>query len=183
MAIINCNNSEKIFLSEGSFLIAIGLITIYLSQATQLTFTMLFSLGLFFVGLYKVINAIITRHNLVMPFLSIISALFLIVTGMYLMFNPIFDTLFLVIGTIMYLFMDSLVSFAAAAESSGRKQVFWIGIFTGLVQLALAVAVFYSAPFYALWISGLALGIDFVFSGILYITKYSYARKLAYCTC
>ena len=183
MAIINCNNSEKIFLSEGAFLISIGIITIYLSQVTELTFTMLFGLGLSFIGLYKFINSIITRKDIVMPFLSIISALFLILTGIYLIFNPLFNSLFLVIGTIMYLLIDSLVAFSLATESFGNKQVLWVGIFTGLIQLALAAAVFYSAPFYALWISGLALGIDFILAGILYITNYSYSRKLAFCTC
>ncbi len=183
MAIINYDNSEKIFLSEGTFLIAIGLMTIYLSQISEFLFATLFSLGLVFIGLYKLINSIITGRNIVNPFLSIISALFLMLTGIYLILNPIFEIVFLIIGTMMYLLIDSLVSFTAAVEAKSQKPIFWISVFTGLIQLALAVAVFYASPFYALWISGLALGIDFVFAGILYIAKYSYSKKLAYCTC
>ncbi len=183
MAVTNYNSTEKIFLSEGAFLISVGLITVYFSQVTQLAFLTLFSIGLFFIGLYKLINAIVMRRSISTPFLSIISAILLILSGVYLMFNPLVDSLFPIIGTVLYLLMESLISFAAAVDFAGQKPVLLIGIFTGLVQAALAAAVFLSAPFYALWISALALGINFIFAGILYITKYSYSKKLVYCTC
>jgi len=184
MTDLNCNNtSGGIFLSDGVFFISTGLIMIYLSQVSEFIFTMLFSFGLFFTGLIKLINSIITRKDISMPFLSIISACILLTTGIYLMLNALFDPIFLIIGTIMYLLTDSLISFSSAAESFGQKQVFLIGIFTGLVQLALAAAVFGSSGFYALWISGLAFGLDFVFAGIMSITNFSYLRKPAYCTC
>jgi len=184
MTVINYNNAaEKIFLSDGIFLISAGLIIIYLSQISEFIFTMIFSFGLFFIGLTKLINSIIMRKNISMPFLSIISACLILVLGVYLIFNAIFDPVFLITGTIMYLLMDSLVSYSTAAESFGKKQVFLIGIFTGFVQLALAAAVFYSSPFYGLWISGLAMGLNFVFAGIISITKFSYSNNLAYCRC
>lgn len=183
MAILNYNMSEKIFLSEGAFLITTGLIIIYLSQITQITFPSLLGFALFFIGLYNFINAIIVRKDMVVPFLSLISAILITLTGLYLISNPIIEPVFMVIATIMYLLTDCTISLAAAAESFGVKQVFLIGTFTGLVQLGLAAAVFYSIPFYDVWISGLALGINFVFSGIMYITKYSYFKKPAYCVC
>ncbi len=183
MAVVNYNNSEKIFLSEGAFLIAIGLITVYLSQVSEYTFASVFSPGLFFIGLYRLINSIIARRNIVNPFLSVISAIFLIMTGIYLILNPLFEVVFLIVGTMMYLLTDSLVSFTEASEAKGQKQIFAISIFTGLVRLGLTAAVFYTSPFFALWISGLALGIDFVLAGIMYIAKYSYSGKPAYCVC
>ncbi|MCD7739822.1 MAG: DUF308 domain-containing protein [Candidatus Gastranaerophilales bacterium] len=171
-------HSGDILLSEGIFLIIIGLVMIYLSQTTTIFLAFLLSAGLVFIGIYRIINTIIMRKEIASPFLQIISGLLLLIIGLYLIFHSIFNTLVLTVGAAMYFIFESINSFSFAISERGFKQIFWVSLFTGLVQLLLALTVILGLPYTAIWFLGMLIGINFIFAGITCISEYSYLKNI-----
>lgn len=172
------NKTEKFLLSDGIFLIIIGMLMIYLSQATTVLFAFLLSIGMFFLGIYKIINSIVVRNEISTAFITIIGGLLLTIIGLYLVFHPIFNTLVLTIGTAIYFLVESINSLSFAISSKGYKQIFWIGLFSGVFQLLLAIMIILGLPDIALWLIGMLLGINFILAGITEISGYSYLKSL-----
>ncbi len=170
--------SGDILLSEGIFLIVIGLLMIYLSQTTTVILAFLLSIGLVFIGLYKIINSIIVRKELPVPILSVLAGIFLVIIGLYLVFHPVFNMLLLTIAAAFYFLLESINSFSAAISSKGFKQIFWVGLFSGLVQLLLAIIIILNLPFMSLWFIGMLLGVNFIIAGFTIISVYSYLKQL-----
>lgn len=171
------NKTEKFLLSDGIFLIIVGMFMIYLSQATTVLFAFLLSIGMFFLGIYKIINSIVTRNEISTAFITIIGGLLLTIIGLYLIFHPIFNTLVLTIGTAIYFLVESINSLSFAISSKGFKQIFWIGLFSGVFQLLLAIMIILGLPDIALWLVGMLLGINFILAGITEISGYSYLKS------
>lgn len=172
-------HSRNLLISEGIFLIIIGLFIIYMSQAATLFFSLLLSIGLFFIGIYRTINAIVTRKDIATPFIAIMSGLLLSIIGLYLILNPLFNSMVLTIGIALFLIVESVNSFSTAVSVKGFKQLFWIALSTGIVQLLLAIIIIWGLPYTALWLLGMIIGINFVFSGISCISGYIYSKDLA----
>ncbi|MCD7780383.1 MAG: DUF308 domain-containing protein [Candidatus Gastranaerophilales bacterium] len=170
--------SGDILLSEGIFLIILGLIMIYLSQTTTVILAFLLSAGLVFVGIYRIINSIIIRKEIASPFLSVMSGLLLFVIGLYLIFHPIFNTLVLTVAAAVYFILESVTSFSSAIFSRGFKQIFWVSLFAGLIQLFLSIIIVLGLPYTAIWFVGMLLGINFIFAGISSISGYSYLKSI-----
>lgn len=170
------SKTRDFLLTEGIFLIVVGLFMIFMSQASTFFISFLLSIGLFFVGLYRIINSIVTRKNIPAPFLSIMSGIMLAIIGLYLIFHPLFNTLVLTVAAALYFVIESINSFSSAISSKGFKQIFWVGLFSGIVQLILAVIILLGLPFTALWILGLLIGVNFVFSGVTCISGYFYSK-------
>ncbi len=170
--------SGDILLSEGIFLIITGLLMIYLSQTTTIILAFLLSAGLVFIGIYRIINSIIIRKEIASPFLSVMSGLLLFIIGLYLVFHPVFNTIVLTVAAAIYFLLESVSSFSAAISARGFKQIFWVSLFTGLVQLLLAVVILLGLPFTAIWFLGMLLGINFIFTGAASISGYYYLKSL-----
>lgn len=171
-------HSGDILLSEGIFLIIMGILMVYLSQTTTVILAFLLSIGLVFIGVYRIINSIIIRKEIASPILSVMSGLFLLLIGLYLVFHPLFNTLFLTIAAAIYFMLESISSFSSAISTKGFKQVFWVSLFTGIVQLLLSIAILFGLPYTALWFVGMLLGINFIFAGITSISGYSYLKQI-----
>lgn len=167
-----------ILLSEGIFLIIIGAIMLYLSQSTTIILAFLLSIGLSFIGIYRIINSVIARKEIASPFLSIMSGLLLLVIGLYLVFHPLFNTLVLTVAAALYFLLESISSFSTAVTVKGFKQIFWVALFTGIVQLLLSIIILIGLPYCALWFVGMLVGINFIFAGIKNISDYSYLKQL-----
>lgn len=168
--------SRELFLTEGIFLIIVGLFMIFISQAATVFFSFLLSIGLVFIGIYKTVNSIVARRELSAPFISIMSGVLLTVIGLYLVFHPIFNTIILTVAAALYFLIESVSSFANAISSKGFRQIFWVDLFSGLVQLFLAIMIIIGLPSTAFWILGLLIGINFVFSGVTRISDYLYYK-------
>lgn len=169
--------SKNLLIAEGIFLIIIGLIMIYLSQTTTILFALLLSIGLFFIGIYRTINAIIIRNEISSPILTILSGVLLSLIGLYLIMHPVFNILVITVATAIYFLIESINSFSAAISSNGFKEIFWFGLLTGIIQLILAIFILLGLPYTALWVIGLMLGINFIFAGITNLSVYSYLNK------
>ena len=167
-----------ILLSEGIFLIIIGAIMLYLSQSTTIILAFLLSIGLSFIGIYRIINSIIARKEIASPFLSIMSGFILLIIGLYLVFHPLFNTLLLTVATALYFLLESISSFSSAVSVKGFKPIFWVALFTGVVQLLLSIVILIGLPYSALWFVGMLVGINFIFAGIKNISDYSYLKQL-----
>lgn len=170
--------SRDFLLTEGIFLILIGLFMIYMSQVTTFFFAFLLSIGLFFIGIYRTVNSIITRRDIPNPFLAIMSGILLALTGLYLILHPVFNTIVLTVAAAMFFIIESVNSFSVAILSKGFKQIFWAALLTGIVQVAMAMIIILGLPYTALWLIGLLIGISFVFSGVTAISVYSYSKEL-----
>ena len=160
------------------FLIIIGAIMLYLSQSTTIILAFLLSIGLSFIGIYRIINSIIARKEIASPFLSIMSGLLLLVIGLYLVFHPLFNTMVLTVAAALYFLLESISSFSTAVTVKGFKQIFWVALFTGVVQLLLSIVILIGLPYSALWFVGMLVGINFIFAGIKNISDYSYLKQL-----
>lgn len=171
-------HAKDFLLTEGIFLILIGLFMIYMCQSTTLILSFMLSIGLFFVGLYRTVNSFILRKELHNPFISIMSAILLTLIGLYLIFHPLFNTLVLTIAVALFFIIESVNSFSAAIEAKGFKQVFWVSLFSGIIQLVLASIILLGLPYTALWLLGLLIGVNFVFSGTTAIAGYVYSKDL-----
>ncbi|MCD7879804.1 MAG: DUF308 domain-containing protein [Candidatus Gastranaerophilales bacterium] len=170
------NYPKTLFLTEGIFLVIIGLLMIYLSQTATIILAFALSAGLLFLGIYRMINSLMLRNELSSPFLSFMIGLLLSIIGLYLIFHPVFNVLVLTVSTIIYFIMESINSFSIAISSRGFKQIFWISIISGVIQLFLAGIILMSIPYGALWIVGMLMGINFLFVGITSIAGYNYLK-------
>lgn len=172
--------SGELLLSEGIFLIIIGILMVYMSQTTTIILAFLLSIGLVFIGIYRVINSIIIRKEIASPILSVMSGILLLLIGLYLVFHPLFNTLFLTVVTAIYFMLESINSFSSAISVKGFKQVFWVSLFTGSIQLLLSIVILLGLPYSALWLIGMLLGVNFIVAGITGISGYFYLKQLAY---
>ncbi len=164
-------------LSEGIFLIIIGIIMIYMLQSTTIIFSLLLSTGIFFIGIYRTINSIVTAKNTSSPFISIMSGLLLTAAGFYLMSHPLFNTLILTVAIAFFFVVESIKSFSIAIETKEFKQIFWTALFSGIIQLILAVLIIFNLNSFSFALLGFLIGINFVFSGITCISSFLQAKE------
>ena len=89
-----------------------------------------------------------------------------------------FNTLVLTVAAALYFLLESVTSFSTAVSVKGFKQIFWVALFTGVVQLFLSIVILAGLPYTALWFIGMLIGINFIFAGIKNISDYSYLKQL-----
>ena len=170
--------SGEFLLSEGIFLIITGIVMLYLAKTATLLLAFILSVGLLFIGLYRFINSIVMRKEISSPFLSVMSGIFLAVIGLYLIYHPLFNIMILTIAAALYFIIESINSFSLAVSNGGFKKVFWISLFTGIIQLILAIIIILGLPYNSLWFIGMLIGVNFIFSGITNISGYFHLKQL-----
>ncbi len=170
--------SGEFLLSEGIFLIIAGILTVYLSQTAAVLLAFILSVGLLFIGLYRFINSIVMRKEITSPFLSVMSGAFLAVIGLYLIYHPLFNILILTLAAVLYFIIESVNSFSVAVSNKGFGKVFLISLFTGIIQLLLAIIIIVGLPYNSLWFIGMLIGINFIFAGITSISGYFRLKNL-----
>lgn len=175
-------NSLKIFfnsfLSEGLFLVVLGVIILTLPQITTLTLAMLLSISIFFLGIYKFINSIVMLKETVKPWLSIIISILLIGLGIYLTTNPFFNIFVLTMSIGIYFILEGVNSVSFAFRNRHEIPSWWLTLISAIIQFILAFIIIFGLPFTALWTIGIIIGINMIFAGITSITLYIGARKL-----
>lgn len=175
-------NFFSLFLAEGIFLIVLGILIIILPQYTTFALAILLSCGLILLGIYRLINSIITRKEIIHPILNrwlkIITSILMIVIGIYLTMNPFFNVLFLTMGIGVYFILEGVNSFMIAIHHRDTLKYWWFTLFFSLIQFLLAFIIIFGLPFTALWTIGLLIGINLVFSGISLISIYSGTKSV-----
>ncbi len=175
-------NSLKIFfntfLSEGLFLIVLGVIMLILPQVTTLTLSILLSISIFFIGIYKFINSIVMMRESVRPWLSIIISIILIGLGVYLTTNPFFNIIVLTMAIGIYFILEGINSVSVAFRNRHEIPSWWVTLISSIIQFILAFIIIFGLPFTAIWTIGILIGINMIFAGITSITLYLGARNL-----
>ena len=85
----------------------------------------------------------------------------------------------LTIAAALYFIIESINSFSLAVSNGGFKKVFWISLFTGIIQLMLAIIIILGLPYNSLWFIGMLIGVNFIFSGITNISGYFHLKQLS----
>ena len=175
-------NSLKIFfnsfLTEGLFLMVLGVIMLTLPQLTTLTLSIILSISIFFIGIYKFINSIVMLRETVKPWLSIIISIILIGLGIYLTTNPFFNILVLTMTIGIYFILEGVNSVSVAFRNRHEIPSWWITLISAMIQFILAFVIIFGLPFTALWTIGILIGINMIFAGITSITLYFGARNV-----
>lgn len=168
----------NLFLAEGIFLVVLGLLIIILPKFTTFALAILLSCGLILLGIYKLINSLITRKEITHSWLKILSAILIIVIGVYLTLNPFFNILFLTMGIGVYFILEGINTLIIAINNRQTLKYWWATVFFALVQFLLAFIIIFGLPFTALWTIGLLIGINLIFCGIAIISIYSGTKSI-----
>lgn|SRR5574344_1506090 len=164
------------FLVEGIFFLIIGMLLLILPQISSLAISLVISTALIVAGIYKLISSIIRKDEIEKSWLSVIIALLMIVTGAYLTVRPLFNLFILTMSIGVYFVLEAINSFVIAFESKDILKHWWVGLFAGIAQLALAFIILFGLPSTALFTIGILIGVNMVLSGIALISVYTGAR-------
>jgi len=174
--------TKKLFntlLSEGVFLVILGILIMLIPQIVTLGATLVISIGLIIAGIHRLISSIILRKDLENPWLSSLVGILLVVTGVYMTAKPLFSILILTLAIGIYFIFDGVHTLALAIQNrhltSGTGMA--MGIAAALVQFLLAFLIIFGLPGTALWVIGLLVGVNMLVSGIAMISIYSGGKK------
>lgn len=168
----------KSFLSEGLFLLILGMLILILPQFTTLTLAILLSIAVFFIGVYKLINSIVMHKEIPNPWLSALIGLLLIGLGIYLTINPFFNVIVLTMSIGIYFILEGVNSVTVAFQNRNMIPAWWITLISAIIQFILAFIIIFGLPFTALWTIGILIGINMIFAGITAITLYIGGQRL-----
>ena len=168
--------TEKRFLTslltEGTFLLALGILMLILPKITDITFGFMICLAFISYGGYRIINSIMLRNFSRHYILTIISGTLLTVCGAMLYLAPLINIMWIISVAGMYFILESITTTATAVMT---KNILWWWqgfIYLSILQLLIGICTIIILPSAALWFVGVAAGIDFMISGILMINIY-----------
>ena len=161
------------FLVEGVFLLVIGMLLLVLPQVSTMALGLVISVALIIGGIYKFISSVIRRDEIEKSWLSAMIALLMIVTGVYLTIRPLFSLFVLTMAVGLYFVLEGVNSMIMAFEGKGVLKHWWVGIFAGLAQFALAFIILFGLPGTALYTIGILIGVSMLLSGIALISVYT----------
>ncbi len=161
------------FLVEGLFVMIVGAMLLLLPQISTLALSLMISVALILAGIYKFISSIIRRDEIEKSWLSVLISVLMIVTGTYLTVRPLFSLLILTMIVGVYFVLEGINSMIMAFETKGVLKHWWVGIFAGLAQFALAFIILFGMPSSALFTIGILIGVNMILSGITLISVYT----------
>ncbi len=168
--------SESRFLSgvltEGILLLVLGLGMLILPKVTMLSFGFMMCLSFIIYGGYMVINAIITRNFSRHFLLNIIVGIILFLSGVMLFLVSVLDAMVITGLFGVYFILKSLSSSAFSIQTRKTLNFWWMCMFLAILELMFGIAVIVLLPTAALWLTGVLAGMDFIFSGMVYMNMY-----------
>lgn len=161
------------FLVEGMFLMILGALLLFLPQISTFAVSLLISVALIIGGIYKLISSIIRRDEIEKSWLSALIALLMIGAGAYLTVKPFFSVLVLTMSIGIYFVLEGINSMVIAFESKGILKQWWVGLFAGLAQFALAFIILFGLPGTALYTIGVLIGVSMLLSGVALLSVFT----------
>jgi uncharacterized membrane protein HdeD (DUF308 family) len=169
----------KLYLAEGIMLVVLGMLAVVLPPLATLAVTILLGWLFLISGVMGLFTTFMMRQA---PgfWWSRISGLLAAVVGVLLLARPISGAFTLTIVLVAFFIIEGVASIMFALdhrrELSGRWG--WM-LFSGVVDLVLALMIFAGLPSTAAWAVGLLVGINMVFGGSALIAMALHARKAA----
>jgi uncharacterized membrane protein HdeD (DUF308 family) len=167
----------KLFLVEGIILVVLGLVAIVIPPLATLWATIVLGWVFLFSGVAGLITTFGARHA---PgfWWSLLSALLAIAAGLVLLISPVRGAISLTFLLIAFFVIEGVLSIMYALEHKRELtgQWGWM-LFSGIVDLILAVIIFAGLPGSAAWALGLLVGINMLFGGSAMIAMAMHARS------
>lgn len=168
--------SENKFLSfvmfEGLLFLITGLCLLILPKVTELSFGFMICLSFMFIGGYKIINAFLTRNFIRHYLLDIITGTILFSAGLILLFAQMFDIMIIIALIGIYFILQSISSISFGVQVRKILIFWWLGLLIGLLELFFGIITVITIPTGALWLVGILIGTDFIFSGFILTNMY-----------
>lgn len=168
-----------LFLIEGIVLLILGAFAVLVPPIATLAVTILFGWLFLISGIIGLITTFWMRSA---PgfWWSLISAVLGIVVGLLLLARPMGGALSLTLLLIAFFLVEGAVSimFALDHKRELSGQWGWM-LFSGIIDLALAMMIFAGLPSTAAWAVGLLVGINMIFGGAAMIAMALHARRSA----
>jgi uncharacterized membrane protein HdeD (DUF308 family) len=176
---VSLNRHWRMFLTEGVVLVVLGLFAVVLPPVATLAVEILVGWLLLASGIMGLISTLRTRGAPGFA-LSLVSALIALAAGIILLTWPMSGTVSLTLVVSIFLLFEGVVSIALSlrhrADFSGRWTML---LFSGIVDILLAVIIFAGLPGTAAWAIGLLVGINLIMGGGALIAMALHARGSA----
>lgn len=156
-------NSWGWFLALGVALVVVGALAICLpAMATELT---IFTLGWLLIvgGVIQAIHAF-TAGKWGGTVWELLTAILYGVVGILLLANPVVSMFALTIFLVAFLLIEGLFQIITAFQVRNNSSWGWV-LFSGVVAVILAAMIWFNMPTDAIWVIGLLVGVNIVFSG------------------
>ncbi len=168
--------TEKRFLNfvlfEGILLALIGVGMLLLPKITSITFGLMICIGFIAYGIYKVINAIVTRNYSRHFVLNIILGVILATLGILLLTVPTFNLVILTAIIGIYFLIESVSSTAFAVQNRKTLYWWWAIALVAILQFLIGLMIILGLPNTAFWVVGILAGINFLITGMIMISLY-----------
>lgn len=168
--------TEKKFLSfiltEGIILALLGLGMLMLPKLTSLTFGIMVCIGFFVYGIYKAINAFLTRNYTRHFVLNMLLGIVLAVLGVLLFFAPRFNLLLITAVIGVYFLLESISSTAFAVQTRKTLYLWWTNLFIAILQFLIGFIIIMGLPGTSFWVVGMLAGINFLTAGMIMISLF-----------
>jgi len=167
----------RLFLTEGIVLLILGILAIVVPPIATLAVEVLIGWLLLISGIVGLIATLRMRAAPGFGW-SLLSAVIGIAAGIVLLRWPLSGALSLTLILTVFLTLEGVASILFALEHKRELSGRWgIMLFSGLVDLVLAVMIFVGLPATAAWAIGLLIGINLVFGGCALIAMALHARN------
>ena len=169
----------KLYLVEGIVLVVLGVIAILVPPIATLAVTLVLGWLFLISGLIGLYTSFMLRQA---PgfWWSLISAVLGIVVGLLLLISPLQGALSLTLVLIAFFVVEGIASIMFALEHKRELSGQWGWmLFSGLIDLVLAVIILAGLPGTAAWALGLLVGINMIFGGWALVLLALAARKAA----
>ncbi len=168
--------SENRFLSfvfiKGLLFLLTGICLLVLPKITSLSFGFMLCLAFMLMGGYEIINAFFFRNFSRHSILDVIVGLILFITGLILLFVPVFDVMIIISLIGIYFILKSISSNAFGIQTRKILSCRWLNLIISIIELFFGLVIIISIPTGALWLAGILTGIDFILSGFTYINMH-----------
>jgi uncharacterized membrane protein HdeD (DUF308 family) len=169
----------RFYLIEGVVLLILGALAIVVPPIAGISITIFVGWMLLIGGVIGLISTFGARQAPGFGW-SLLSAILALIAGGVLLWNPVAGLVTLTWVLIAYFIVDGIFSIIMAIEHrrelSGRWE--WM-VFSGIVDLVLALVIILGLPWSLAWALGLLVGIDLIFAGSSLIAMALSARKSA----
>lgn len=159
-------------LTESILLLFLGLGMLILPKVSIISFGFMMCLAFVIYGGYKAITSFLAKNFSRHYVLDIISGLILMVNGFVLFIAPAFDIMFVIGLSGVYFILKSLSSSAFGVQTRKTLNFWWMSLLIAIMELFFGMGIIILLPSAVLWLVGIIFGIDFIFSGMVYLNMY-----------
>jgi len=175
-AAVTLSKHWRMFLIEGIILLLLGIVAVILPPIATLTVELLIGWLLLASGIIGLISTFRMRSAPGFGW-SLGSALIAVVAGIILLTWPLSGTVSLTLVLAVFLLFEGIFSIILALNHRHGFSARWsMLLFSGLVDICLAVIIFVGLPGTAAWAIGVLVGINLIFGGSTLIAMALHSR-------